>query len=93
MAADLALLEKLTQMEAVLACPDHPGQILHASNLALAIAEKAPSGCVAELAYRVVNALNINKSPDAHFEYLMTLDTALRSLRFALENQRSETIH
>jgi hypothetical protein len=93
MVEDLSLLEKLTQMEAILARPDHPGQIHRASNLALAIAEKAPSGCIAALAYRVVNALNINKTPGAHIEYLIALDTALRSLRFALENQRSEAVH
>jgi len=86
------LLEKLTQIEAVLAQPSYPGQIHRASNLAVAIALEAPSGCIAELAYRVVTALNVNAAPNASIEYLAALDTALRSLRYALENQRPEAV-
>lgn len=85
-----ALLEKLTQIEALLAQGEQPGCIHHASSLALAIGQEAPSGCIAELAYRVVTALNMNKMPDASMQYLVALDTALRSLRFALENEREE---
>ena len=90
MAAGRALLEKLTQIEAVLAQPDHPGQIHHACNLAMAIAKEAPSGCIAGLAQHVVTALSMNAAPDASIEYLVALDTALRSLRFALENEKEE---
>ncbi len=85
-------LENLTEMEAVLSRPDHPGQIHHACTLALAIARQAPSGCVAGLAYRVVTALNMNREPGACFEYLMALDMALRSLRYALENGNTEDV-
>jgi hypothetical protein len=90
MSAPLSLLEKLTQIEALLAQPHEPGQIHRASSLAFSIGQEAGSGCIAELAYRVVTALNMNKAPDASFEYLIALDTALRSLRFALENQKAE---
>ena len=90
MVADLALLEKLTQIEAVLAHPDQPGQIHRASNLAMAIAQEAPSGCIAGLAYHVVTALNMNAAPGASIDYLVALDTALRSLRYALENKAEE---
>ena len=87
MAANPRQLDRLHLIETLLHQADVPGSIHHASNLAWSIAKEASCGCTAELAYRVVTALNMSVASDASMEYLAALRTALESLRYALEHE------
>lgn len=79
------LLAKVNQIAELLLSPDVPGQMHHAQMLAVSISQDAPSGVIAEVALKVVAALGtVERFPDAP-EFMVVLDTALRSLRAVLE--------
>jgi hypothetical protein len=87
------ILARLDLIAEVLRSPDIPGQIHRAEAVATSISQGAPNGAIAQLALQVVAALGaMDRFPDVP-AYMVTLDTALRRLREAVEAaDRSKTI-